>query len=69
MTDFAALLKVFSEAEAEFIIIGGFAGNLHGSAPLSQPNFQLSIKIVTCRNAPGSALCFGFHAHHTIRNM
>ena len=32
MTDFAALLRVLSRARVDFIIVGGFAATLHGSA-------------------------------------
>ncbi len=32
MTDFAGLLRVLSRAKVDFIIVGGFAGTLHGSA-------------------------------------
>jgi hypothetical protein len=32
MTDFSRLLQVISEAGVDFIIVGGFAGTLHGSA-------------------------------------
>lgn len=31
MTDFAGLLQVLSRAKIDFIIVGGFAGTLHGS--------------------------------------
>jgi hypothetical protein len=32
VTDFAGLLRVLSRARVDFIIVGGFAGTLHGSA-------------------------------------
>lgn len=32
MTDFPGLLRTLSEGGVEFIIVGGFAGTLHGSA-------------------------------------
>jgi hypothetical protein len=32
MTDFPRLLRVLSDAHVDFIIVGGFAGTLHGSA-------------------------------------
>ena len=32
MTDFAGLLRVLTRAKVDFIIVGGFAGTLHGSA-------------------------------------
>ena len=31
-TDFAALLRQLLESEVEFILVGGLAGNVHGSA-------------------------------------
>jgi len=34
-TDFAGLLKRLLDASVEFIVIGGVAGNVHGSAPRS----------------------------------
>jgi hypothetical protein len=31
-TAFAQLLRVLCDAEVEFILVGGFAGNIHGTA-------------------------------------
>jgi len=36
MTDFAALLKVLTDAKVGFIIVGGAAATAHGSARLTQ---------------------------------
>lgn len=36
MTDFETLLKVLSEQEVEFILVGGVAATVHGSARLTQ---------------------------------
>jgi len=36
MTEFRALIEVLATAEIEFILIGGFAATVHGSARLTQ---------------------------------
>lgn len=36
MTDFRALLEALCEAEVRFVIVGGVAATLHGSARLTQ---------------------------------
>ena len=36
MTDFEAVIAAFSEAGVEFIIVGGLAATIHGSARLTQ---------------------------------
>ena len=36
MTDFAAILEAFNAAAAEYIIVGGLAATVHGSARLTQ---------------------------------
>ena len=36
MTDFEAVVRTFSEAGVEFVIVGGLAATIHGSARLTQ---------------------------------
>lgn len=36
MTDFEAVIRVFSEAGVDCVIVGGLAGTIHGSARLTQ---------------------------------
>lgn len=36
MTDFRALIKVLVDADVEFVIVGGLAATVHGSARLTQ---------------------------------
>ncbi len=36
MTDFESLLRVLIEGEIDFILIGGFAATVHGSARFTQ---------------------------------
>ena len=36
MTDFGAVIRTFSEAGVEFVIVGGLAATIHGSARLTQ---------------------------------
>ena len=36
MTDFEAVIRTFSEAGVEFVIVGGLAATIHGSARLTQ---------------------------------
>ena len=36
MTDFRALIEALSKAEVEFVLVGGVAATLHGSARLTQ---------------------------------
>ncbi len=36
MTDFKQLLKVFSDAQADFVLVGGVAAVVHGSARLTE---------------------------------
>ena len=36
MTDFEAVIRTFSEAGIEFVIVGGLAATIHGSARLTQ---------------------------------
>ena len=36
MTDFQAFIRTFSEAGVEFVIVGGLAATIHGSARLTQ---------------------------------
>ena len=36
MTDFAALIRRLSDAEIDFILIGGVAATVHGSARLTR---------------------------------
>lgn len=73
-TDFAGLLRRLLEAEVDFIVIGGVACNVHGSARAT-----FDIDVVYARNAgnidrvvgaPGSAsgyLRSELHAHHVAR--
>jgi hypothetical protein len=35
MTDFKAIVRVLAEGGVEFIVVGGFAARLHGSARLT----------------------------------
>lgn len=46
MTDFKAIIRVFSEAGIECVIVGGVAATIHGSARLTQ-----DIDFVYSRNA------------------
>ena len=36
MTDFEAVIRAFSEAGVELVIVGGLAATIHGSARLTQ---------------------------------
>jgi hypothetical protein len=36
VTDFRALIEALSNAEVKFVIVGGVAATLHGSARLTQ---------------------------------
>ena len=36
MTDFEAVIRTFSEAGIDFVIVGGLAATIHGSARLTQ---------------------------------
>lgn len=44
-TDFRGLLRVLSEAQVDFIVVGGVAASAHGS-----PRFTLDLDIVYSRN-------------------
>jgi hypothetical protein len=46
MTDFKALLRVLSEGGVEFILVGGVAATVHGSARLT-----LDVDVVDHRTA------------------
>src|SRR5688572_22825336 len=50
MADFEGLLRALATAEVEFLVIGGFAGTLHGAARLT-----LDLDVVYRRNAENMA--------------